>query len=90
MTGMIMGTAAYMAPSNQSTAPAEVDGRADLFSARVVCYEALTGHLPGRFEDPLSRSMVSSKDSLRKWNAFWLSLLERDPASRPASAGKLL
>jgi eukaryotic-like serine/threonine-protein kinase len=44
-TGMTLGSPAYMAPE-QAGGESDVDGRADLWGACVVLFEALTGHLP--------------------------------------------
>ncbi|HEY0721999.1 MAG TPA: serine/threonine-protein kinase [Gammaproteobacteria bacterium] len=43
-TGTILGSPYYMAP--EQLAGARVDGRADLFSLGVTCYQLLTGTLP--------------------------------------------
>ncbi len=44
-TGMTLGSPAYMAPE-QAGGESDVDGRADIWGACVVLFEALTGHLP--------------------------------------------
>jgi len=55
--GFALGTPAYMAP--ERLAGKEIDGRADIYSAGVVFYRLLTGHVP--FEAPTPLEMVQQQ-----------------------------
>ncbi len=46
MSGMAIGTVAYMSPEQADPAGIDVDTRADLYSMGVLLYELLVGHLP--------------------------------------------
>ena len=95
--GMIVGTAAYMAPE-QALGQA-IDGRTDLYALGVVLYELATGRLPFTGDDPLTiisqhvhapvvPPRVLRSDIPRPLEAIILRLLAKDPAQRFASAGE--
>ncbi len=99
LTGTISGTPAYMAPEVLTQKP--YDGRADLFSMGLVCYEMLGGQQP--FEtDSIAGTMASvlhrDPPLLEELNpkvppsvsAVVRTMLEKNPARRYASARDVL
>jgi len=58
LTGLVMGTPAYMSPEQIETKP--LDGRTDQFSLAVVAFEILTGSKPfeGNLLGPLMHSII--------------------------------
>ncbi len=50
--GVIVGTAAYMAP--EQALGQEIDGRADLYALGVLLYDLTTGRVPFKGDDPLT------------------------------------
>jgi tetratricopeptide (TPR) repeat protein len=95
--GLIVGTAAYMAP--EQALGHEVDGRADLYALGVLLYELTTGRVPFKGDDPLAvvsqhvhASVVPPRvlrsDLPRALEAVILRLLAKDPSQRFASAGE--
>ena len=90
-TGAIMGTPGYMAP--EQFQGAEVDGRADLFSAGVVLYQLLTGARPfvGNaaslgykvcHETPVPPSQVEPTRCPAPFDAVVAKALAKSPADR--------
>ena len=93
--GVIVGTAAYMAP--EQALGQTVDGRADLYALGVLLYELTTGRVPFTGDDPLTivsqhvhapvvPPRVLRPDLPRALEAIIIRLLAKDPAQRFASA----
>ena len=98
-SGMIIGTAAYLAPEQVSGGTA--DARTDVYAAGVMLFELLTGHQPHTGDDPLSvahkhvNEVVPPPSSLVPGLPPALDTLvalatSRDPELRPADAGQFL
>jgi class 3 adenylate cyclase len=95
--GMIVGTAAYLPP--EQAVGGNVTPRSDLYSLGAMLYEMITGRPPFVGDD--SVSIISQHLNTRPVSPAWhnpevgpdveelvLSLLEKDPSARPASAVK--
>jgi tetratricopeptide (TPR) repeat protein len=94
-TGLILGTASYMAPEQALGQP--VDGRTDLYALGALLYELTTGRLPFTGDDPLTvvsqhvhahvvPPRVLRPDLPPALEAVILRLLEKSPAGRFATA----
>src|SRR5687768_6361741 len=95
--GVIVGTAAYMAP--EQALGQTVDGRADLYALGVLLYELTTGRVPFTGDDPLTvisphvHAPVVPPRVLRPdllgplESVFWL-LLAKDPVNRFSTAAE--
>ena len=95
----LSGTLHYIAP--ERFGDKNVDERSDLYSLGVILYEVLTGSLPYQGKEPgqvvgaILRGEVRPPRQLNsavpeRLEAFVMALMERAPASRPASAAAAL
>ena len=97
-TGLMMGTPGYVSP--EQAQGRLVDARSDLFAAGVVLFELLSGRNPHEAPDPTAMLLRVMRGGLPlgeteptvapAMEALVESLLERDPAQRPASAAEAL
>jgi serine/threonine-protein kinase PpkA len=93
--GTTIGSSGYMSPEQARGQP--VDGRSDLYSLGVVCYELLTGEMPfvgadalaialAHIERPVPRLPVTR----RAWQPLIDKVLAKHPDARFQSAEELL
>ena len=96
-SGVIVGTAAYMAP--EQALGQTVDARTDLYALGVLLYELTTGRVPFAGDDPLTivsqhvhapvvPPRVLRSDLPRALEAIIVKLLAKDPAQRYSSAAE--
>ncbi|MBC8027063.1 MAG: protein kinase [Steroidobacteraceae bacterium] len=64
VAGMIVGTPSYMSP--EQVKGIELDGRSDLYSLGIVCYEMLTGTVPFRADSSMSVAIKHLIDPMPK------------------------
>jgi len=97
--GMMVGTAAYMAP--EQAMGAEVTPQADLYSLGAMLYELVTGRPPfvGDESVAIITQHLNTPPVAPSWHrpdcppaleTLVLRLLEKDPSKRPASAKEVL
>jgi eukaryotic-like serine/threonine-protein kinase len=98
-TGMIIGTAAYLAP--EQVARSMSDARSDVYAAGIMLFEMLTGAQPHTGENPIAVAHKHVSDVVpppsrlvpglpRPLDALVGMATSRDPALRPADAGVFL
>jgi eukaryotic-like serine/threonine-protein kinase len=98
-TGMIIGTAAYLAPEQVSASTS--DARTDVYAAGVLLFEMLTGAQPHTGDSPLAvaykhvNNVVPPPSSLvpglpPALDALVALATSRNPELRPADAGQFL
>ncbi|WP_326770721.1 serine/threonine-protein kinase (plasmid) [Streptomyces sp. NBC_01591] len=96
-TGVVVGTAAYMAPEQARGRPEE---RSDLYAVGCLLFELLTGTLPFSAPDALGHLTAHLNDTppapssvlpgiSTPWDELVLRLLEKEPGGRYASAAQL-
>jgi beta-lactam-binding protein with PASTA domain/predicted Ser/Thr protein kinase len=98
-TGMIIGTAAYLAPEQVSASTS--DARTDVYAAGIMLFEMLTGAQPHTGESPLAVAYKHVTDVVPAPSRLVPGLppaldalvgraTSRDPSRRPADAGQFL
>ena len=100
VTGLVVGTPAFLAPE-LVTGPGACDARADIYSLGCVAFWLLTGRTPFEAHDamallmqqaniiPAAPSRVAPGSIPPEMDALVLECLSKDPALRPASADEL-
>lgn len=95
MTGLAVGSTAYMAP--EQARGQQVDHRADLYSVGVLAWEMLTGELPYKADDALSMAIQHTQNpiprlppALRHWQKFFDRAMAKSPRKRFADAAQML
>ena len=95
MTGMAVGSTAYMAP--EQARGEQVDHRADLYSVGVLAWEMLAGELPYKADDALAMAIQHAQKpvpalppQLRHWQRFMERALAKSPRRRFHDAAQML
>jgi tRNA A-37 threonylcarbamoyl transferase component Bud32 len=95
MTGLAVGSTAYMAP--EQARGEQVDHRADLYGVGVLAWEMLTGALPFQADDALAMAIQHAQKpvptlppELRQWQRFMERALAKSPLRRFHDANQML
>ena len=93
--GATMGSSGYMSP--EQARGQDIDGRSDLYSLGVVCYELLSGDLPFRGADALSTAIAHIEQPVprlpplkRAWQPFLDKALAKSPEARFQNAEEMV
>ncbi|MET0231515.1 MAG: bifunctional serine/threonine-protein kinase/formylglycine-generating enzyme family protein [Rhodanobacteraceae bacterium] len=93
--GATIGSSGYMSPE-QARSQA-LDGRSDIYSLGVLCYELLTGEMPFRGPDTLSVALAHIENPVprlpqlrRHWQPFVDKAMAKRPEARFQSAEEVL
>ncbi|MBS0432040.1 MAG: SUMF1/EgtB/PvdO family nonheme iron enzyme [Proteobacteria bacterium] len=93
--GATMGSSGYMSP--EQARGLDIDGRSDLYSLGVVCYELLTGDLPFQGNDALATAIAHIEQpvprlplSKRGWQPFLDTALAKSPDERFQNAQEMI
>jgi len=95
MTGLAVGSTAYMAP--EQARGEQVDHRADLYGVGVLAWEMLAGELPYKADDALAMAIQHAQKpvpklpaGLRHWQRFMERALAKSPRRRFHDAAQML
>ncbi len=87
VTGSVIGTPSYMSPEQAQGLP--LDGRSDLYSLAIVCYEMITGDLPYKADSPVGTALKHLLDpipelppALAKFQPFFAKALAKNRDER--------
>jgi serine/threonine-protein kinase PpkA len=93
--GATIGSSGYMSPEQARSQP--LDGRSDIYSLGVLCYELLTGEMPFRGPDTLSVALAHIENPVprlptlrRLWQPFIDKSMAKRPEARFQSAEEVL
>jgi Sulfatase-modifying factor enzyme 1/Protein kinase domain len=93
--GMTLGSVAYMSPEQARGKP--LDGRSDIYSLGVVCYECLTGKLPFSGQDSMAVALAHVEEPVPRlpparlhWQSFIDKAMAKLPDDRFQSASQML
>ncbi|HEY6985899.1 MAG TPA: bifunctional serine/threonine-protein kinase/formylglycine-generating enzyme family protein [Rhodanobacteraceae bacterium] len=93
--GATIGSSGYMSPEQARSQP--LDGRSDIYSLGVLCYELLTGEMPFPGPDTLSVALAHIENPVprlpttrRVWQPFIDKSLAKRPEARFQSAEEVL
>jgi hypothetical protein len=82
--GATIGSSGYMSPEQARSQP--LDGRSDIYSLGVLCYELLTGEMPFHGPDTLSVALAHIENPVPRLPAarrLWQPFIDKAMAKRP-------